>query len=185
MKKGVCSLLFILFLWSGVAGAAVSRPTSDYKQADELFSGQQYEKALALYQRALTTPPAGIPAGDIHTKIGDSHFRLGRYASALSAYREADKDRRTSDRARVQYWIGFCCFLTGRDAEAVSELLKVPKLYPDAGMWVSTSYYWAGKASERMGRKDLAAEYYKKASGNGKSAQGKYAMKKAEAARGK
>lgn len=184
MKKTAGTLLFILLLWAGIAGAAHGRP-SDYHRAGELFSSRQYEKALILYRRALVSPPAGVPAGDIHTKIGDSHFRLGSYQSALAAFREANKDPRTSDRARVQYWIGFCCFLIGRDAEAVQELLKVPGQYPNAGMWVSTAYYWAGKASERMGRSDQAVEYYKKAGGNGKSKQGKFAMKKAEAAKGK
>lgn len=184
MKKAAGTLLFILFLWIA-AGAAPGRPVSDYQRADELFSSQKYVEALALYRQALISPPAGVPAGDIHTKIGDSHFRLGNYASALAAFREADKDPRTSDRARVQYWIGFCCFLVGRDTEAVQELLKVPGLYPNAGMWASTAYYWAGKASERMGRKDLAAEYYKKAAGNGRSTHGAFAMEKAEAAKGK
>ena len=185
MHKTAVPLLFLLFLACSVSGAASGSPESDYHRANELFSSQNFTQALALYQRALALPPSGVSAGDIHARIGDSHFRLGSFAPALAAFREADMDPRTSDRARVQYWIGFCCFLTGRDAEAVQELLKVPKQYPKSGMWVSTAYYWAGKASERMGRKDLAAEYYKKAAGNGKSSQGKFAMKKAEAAKGK
>lgn len=183
MKKAAGNLLFLLFLLAGTAGMAIGSPASDYQRAEALFSSQKYSEALALYHRALASPPAGIPAGDIHAKIGDSHFRLGAFASALAAYREAGKDRGISDPARVQYWIGFCCFLTGRDAEAVRELLKVPRFYPDAAMWVSTAYYWAGKASERLGSKDAATEYYKKAAGNGKSNQGKFAMKKAEAAK--
>ena len=185
MKKAAGTLLLILFLSAGTAGVVIARPVSDFQRANALFSSQKYEEALTLYQRALITPPAGVPAGDIHTKIGDSHFRLGSFGSALAAFREAGKDRAVSDPARVQYWIGFCCFLTGQDADAVQELLKVPQRYPNAGMWVSTAYYWAGKASERMGMKAQAVEYYKKAGGTGKSKQGKFAMKKAEAARSK
>lgn len=185
MKRAAGTFVFILFLLAGTAGIVIARPVSDFQRADALFSSQKYKEALILYQRTLISPPAGIPAGDIHTKIGDSHFRLGSFASALAAFREAGKDRAVSDPARVQYWIGFCCFLTGRDAEAVQELLKVPQLYPNAGMWISTAYYWAGKASERMGKKDQAAEYFRKAAGSGRTAQGKFAMKKAEAAKGK
>jgi hypothetical protein len=48
-------------------------------------------------------------------------------------------------------------------------------------MWVNTAFYWAGRASERMGRKEQAGEFYRKAGGNGKSVQGKFALKKAEA----
>jgi TolA-binding protein len=71
--------------------------------------------------------------------------------------------------------------LLGRDSEAVTELLKIPEFYPESGMWVPTAYYWAGWASERMGKKDSAAEYYKKAAGgSGRSAQGRAALKRAE-----
>jgi hypothetical protein len=77
--------------------------------------------------------------------------------------------------------VGFCCYLVGRDAEAVNELLKVPALHPDAKAWVSTAYYWAGRASERMGKRDAAAEFYRKAAGTGSSTQGTFARKKAEA----
>jgi tetratricopeptide (TPR) repeat protein len=69
----------------------------------------------------------------------------------------------------------------GRDDEAVKELLKVPVLHPDAKVWASTAYYWAGRASERMGRRDEAAEFYRKAAGTGTSMQGRFARKKAEA----
>ncbi len=183
MKPAGIFLSFLCLL--ALSPAAFGRPVSDFSRAEELFSRQQYDKALALYQRSLASPPAGVSLGDIYARIGDSHFRLANFAPALAAFREAGKDPTVSDRARVQYWIGFCCFLVGRDAEAVRELLKVPQLYPNAGMWVSTSYYWAGKASERMGRKDLAVEYYRKASGTGRSKQGRFAMKQAETAKGK
>lgn len=178
MKKTAGAMLFILCLWAG--DAAYGRPLSDYHAANSQFSSQHYDQALALYQRALAAPPAGVSVGDIHARIGDTHFRLGSYGSALASFREAGKDRKVADPARVQYWIGFCCFLTGRDAEAVEELLKVPRLYPGAAMWASTSYYWAAKASDRMGRKDQAAELYRKAAGTGRSSQSRFAMKKAE-----
>ncbi len=48
-------------------------------------------------------------------------------------------------------------------------------------MLVGTAYYWAGRASERMGRKDQAAELYRKAGGKGTSTQERFAMKKANA----
>jgi tetratricopeptide (TPR) repeat protein len=83
--------------------------------------------------------------------------------------------------AASQYWIAFCCLLMGNDAEAVTEFLKIPALYPSSGMWVGTAYYWAGRASERRGNTEDAAEYYRKAGGNGRSTQGRFALKKATA----
>ena len=60
-----------------------------------------------------------------------------------------------------------------------------PENYPSERMWVGTAYYWAARACERMGRKEQAAELYRKAGGNGKSTQERFAMKKAEAIKSK
>ena len=181
MRTVIFFPLIALFVFISTASSAESPAARDYRAANSLFQGQKYREALVLYQKALAAPPHEVPAGDIHSRIGDAYFGLGDYRSALASYRSALADPRLTDKARSQYWIGFCCFLLGRDAEAVTELLKVPQQYPDAGAWCSTAYYWAGRASERMGRKDLSAEYYRKAAGSGRSAQGKFALNKAEA----
>ena len=165
--------------------AAASASSRDYLAAEKHFASGRYGEALPLYKRSLAAPPDDLASGDIHCRIGDAYFRLADYRLALDAYRKAVRDQRPADRAQTQYWIGFCCFLIGRDAEAVDELLKVPALYPDAKAWGSTAYYWAGRASERMGKKEQAAAYYRKAGGSGKSTQSKFAQKKAEAVKGK
>lgn len=168
-----CSLLH--------AAAAAPPAVKEYKKANKLFAAANYQEALPLYQKVLAAPPDDVPVGAIYTRIADSHYQLGHYQNALSAYRGALREQKRSERPQTQYWIGFCCFLLGRDAEAAAEFLKIPELYPGSGMWVGTAYYWAGRASERMGKKDLAARYYKKAGGNGKSTQGRFALKKADA----
>jgi tetratricopeptide (TPR) repeat protein len=181
MKKGLLRTLAAFFLFAAVSSASEPRAAGDYRAANRLFADGQYTEALALYRKTLSAPPDNLTAGDINSKIGDTHFRLADYRNALDAYRRAIRDQNPADRPQTQYWIGFCCFLVGRDDEAVTELLKVPTLYPEAAVWGSTAYYWAGRASERMGKKEQAAEYYRKAGGNGKSTQGKFARKKAEA----
>jgi tetratricopeptide (TPR) repeat protein len=112
-------------------------------------------------------------------------FLDGNYSGALDAYRGAIRNQKPADQPPTQYWIGFCCLMQGKDAEAVKEFLKIPESYPSEGMWVSTAYYWAGRASERMGKKEQAVEFYRKAGGNGKSTQERFAMKKADAVNGK
>ena len=107
-------------------------------------------------------------------------FSDGNYAGALDAYRGAIRTQAPADQPPTQYWIGFCCLMQGKDAEAVKEFLKIPENYPADGMWISTAYYWAARASERMGKKEQAAEFYRKAGGSGKSTQERFAMKKAE-----
>jgi tetratricopeptide (TPR) repeat protein len=180
MPKGVLLAVAAVIVISSAASAAETPPSRDYRAAEKLFAAKKYEEALPLYKKALSAPPDGLTPGDVHNKIGDTYFRLADYGQARDAYRKAVRDQRPADRPQTQYWIGFCSFLTGRDAEAVDELLKVPALYPDAKAWGSTSYYWAGRASERMGKKEQAAEYYRRAGGNGKSTQSKFAQKKAE-----
>lgn len=184
MKRLLPAVAAIILLCT-TTNAAEPAASRDLRAADKLYASGKYQEALVLYTKALSSPPTAVTAGDINSKIGDTHFRLADYRNALNSYRKAIRDQRPADRAQTQYWIGFCCFLVGRDAEAVDELLKVPALYPGAGAWSSTAYYWAGRASERMGKKEQAAEYYRRAGGNGKgtSTQAKFARKKAEAVR--
>ena len=185
MKRGLLRAFAAFLLFAGLSAASEPRSGGDFDAANRLFADGQYAEALTLYKKTLSTPPDNITAGDINSRIGDTYFRLADYRNALDAYRRAVRDQKPADRPQTQYWIGFCCFLVGRDDEAVTELLKVPALYPDAAVWGSTAYYWAGRASERMGKTEQAAEYYRKAGGNSKSTQGRFARKKAEAAKGK
>lgn len=181
MVRALVSAIALLVLSGTVASAAGPPAQGDLGKADKLLAAGKYQDAIVLYRKTLAAPPAGMTAGDIHGRIGDAYFKAADYGHALESYRKAVRDQRPADRPQTQYWIGFCCFLIGRDAEAVDELLKVPALYPDAKHWGSTSYYWACRASERMGKKEQAAEYYRKAGGNGRSTQAKFAQKKAEA----
>ncbi len=172
---------FLILLPAGPSYASGAQPAvKDFKKANKLFVAAKYKEAIPLYQQVLTAPPEDAVLGDIYTKIGDSYFQLGSFRSALDSYRSALREQKRSERPVTQYWIGFCCFLIGRDAEAVTEFLKIPEFYPESGMWVATAYYWAGRASERMGKKNIAAEYYRKAGGNGRSTEGRVALKRAE-----
>lgn len=180
MRKSlpITCLILISVLLCSLSRAAGADQT--YNQANKLFSKGNYTEAISLYQALLSSPSNGVSSVALYTRIADSYFRLGDYKNALDAYRSALKDQKQPERPQTQYWIGFCTFLLGKDAEAVNEFLKIPQLYPDSGMWVSTGYYWAGRMCERMGKKELAAGYFRKAGGNGKSTQGKFALKKAE-----
>ena len=152
---------------------------STYAKANRLFAQGHYQAAIHSYQSLLSSSSRDFDTGILHTRIADSYFHLADYTHALEAYRQALKNQKNSEQAQTQYWIGFCDFLLGRDAEAVAEFLKIPESYPGSGMWVGTAYYWAGRASERMGRKEQAAAFYRQAGGSGKTTQERFAMKKA------
>src|SRR5574341_1447654 len=180
----VTFLITLFFSFNPEPAASAADASREYNKANRLFSEGRFADALELYQGVLAKPSDSINPGDVYTRIGDSYFRLQDYLNARAAYRGALIKQKRSERAPTQYWIAFCTFLAGKDAEAVAEFLKIPEFYPSSGMWVGTAYYWAGRASERMGRKDQAAEYYRRAAGNGKSAQERFALKKAVEAKG-
>jgi tetratricopeptide (TPR) repeat protein len=187
MKKILLSSFFILlvvFAWSNVL-ADQPHTSRAIRRVARLYAEGKYSEAIMQYKGLLSRQPEPDQVSEIHSRIGDCYFKLGDYPNALQAYRHALEGQKPSQRPSTQYWIGFCSFLLGRDREAVAEFLKIPELYPDSGMWVTTAYYWAGRASERMGQKEQAAEYYRKAGGKGKSTQERFAMKKAEAVKGK
>jgi len=182
MGKSLWILFLIMLLPYGPSHASnTSSASRDFRTANDLFASARFQDALSLYQKLLASPPRGVTVNDIHTRIGDSYFRLGSFDRALDAYRSALKGQKVSGQPETRYWIGLCCFLLGRNADAVNEFLIIPERYPRSGMWVGTAYYWAGRASERMGKTEAAAQYYRKAGGNGRSTQGKFALEKAEA----
>jgi len=153
----------------------------EYTRANRMYVEGKYSDALRAFQQLLTRHSGDIAIGDVHARLGDCYFQLHDYRNALNAYRTAIGSQNNSQKPATQYWIGFCVLLLGNNKEAVVEFLKIPDLYPSSGMWVGTAYYWAGMASERMGQRVQAADYYRKAAGNGKSTQGQYALKRADA----
>ena len=180
MKRMILNtcLLALLILLHGISYAAPA--DQEYSKANKLFAKGKYAQALVIYENLLSDPYCAVPTGVLHTRIADSYFQLEDYVSARQAYRNALQVQKESERPSIQYWIGFCTFLQGNNEEAVEEFLKIPRLYSDSGMWVGTAYYWVGRVYERMGKKELAAEYFRKAAGNGKSTEGAFALKKAE-----
>jgi tetratricopeptide (TPR) repeat protein len=179
--RSIIVLMIIVALYGLPYSAGGQSVPREYAKAELLFSQGRYAEAIRLYQAVLSSSSHALSLGVLHTRIADSFYRLTDYQRALEAYRLALKDQKPADRAQTQYWIGFCVLLLGRDAEAVTEFLKIPERYPASGMWVGTSYYWAARASERIGRKEQAAELYRKAGGTGRSTQERFAMKKANA----
>lgn len=188
MKRSLLAQFLLVsilsLLLSPQAALSASAASQQYSKANKLFNAGRFGDAIELYKGVLDKPSDDVNPGDVYTRMGDSYFRLQDYRNALAAYRSALVKQKRSERAPTQYWIGFCTLLCGRDAEAVTEFLKIPEYYPASGMWVGTAYYWAGRASERLGKKAEAAEYYRKAAGKGKSNQERFALKKAVEAKG-
>ncbi len=179
----ILSLMVVVANSVALASAAPSS-LQEFRDAEKMFVSGRFHEAIPVYRKLLVSLPTGVASSTIKTRIADSYFGLGLFRDALESYRSAIKEQAEPEQAQTQYWIGFSCFLLGRHSEAVAEFLKIPEQHPSSGMWVGTAYYWAGKVSERMGKKGEAAAYYRKAGSGGKSVQGRFALKKAEAVTG-
>ena len=180
MKKSLQTAFCIIILALACSMTHASTADREYSKANKLFSMGKYSEAIASYQSVLANPSRNISTGLLHTRIADCYFRLEDYRNARESYRRALKEQKEFEQPATRYWIAFSTFLMGKNDEAVNEFLKIPELYPDSGMWVSTAYYWAGRVCERMGKKKLAADYFRKAGGKGKSAQERFALEQAE-----
>jgi tetratricopeptide (TPR) repeat protein len=181
MKRNLLKTMFLLLILLQSNAFAGQTASSDFAGANRMFAQGKYAEALPLYQKVIADPKSKAAPGDVHARIGDCYFQLQDYSHALISYRTALPKQKASQRPVTQYWIGFSAFALGRDVDAITEFLKIPELYPASGMWVGTAYYWAGRASERMGNKEQAGDYYRKAGGRGKSTQEQFALKKADA----
>ena len=181
-KRIVYAVLSAIFTCAVLPLPAFSQPDpKDFSQANKLFSAGKYTDALRIYETLQTSRPPDVPQGLLYTRIGDSYFQLTDYRKAVDAYRRSLLYQKPEEMPQTRYWIGFSLFLLGKNKEASAEFLKIPEQHPASGRWVTTAYYWAGRANERMGNKDKAAAYYKKAGGRGKATQEQFALKRAEA----
>jgi tetratricopeptide (TPR) repeat protein len=179
----VAFIIVLLILFNSDSNASTAE--QEYHQANKQFAKGNYSQAVHIYQSLLADPFCGISPSVLYTRIADSYFNLGDYRNALYAYRRALIGQRESEKPATQYWIGFSMLMLGKRVDAVNEFLKIPALYPESGMWISTAYYWAGRACEQMGQRELAAEYFGKAGGSGRSTQERFALEKAKEAKGK
>jgi tetratricopeptide (TPR) repeat protein len=182
-KYRIIAFVVMLVLVCATAYAAGSE--RDYRKANNLVAKKNYSQAITLYQALLVDPPRSASKSALHSRIADCYFQLEDYRHARDAYRKALDGQSETKKPETQYWIAFSTLLMGNNKEALTEFLKIPNLYPDSGMWVSTAYYWAGRVCERMGSEEQAAVYFSKAGGKGKSAQERFALEKAKQAKGK
>ena len=118
-RRSIIALLIFFALYGTSHGAVVQSVPREYVKADLLFSQGRYTEAIRSYETVLSSSSHTPSPSVLHTRIADSFFHLTDYQRALDAYRRALNEQKPAERAQTQYWIGFCTFLLGRDAEAV------------------------------------------------------------------
>ncbi len=178
-SRFLMSLVVLLLIVAQTNAYGAENAFQRYHEANLLYGRQQYQNALHRYRSLLASQQDRIPPGALYGRIGDCLFQLADYRGALDAYNRALPRQRIVERPTTQFWIGFCHFMLGENRLAASAFLNIPTLYPQAGAWVGTAYYWAGRSYERLGDRANAADCYRKAGGAGKDSKERFALKRA------
>jgi tetratricopeptide (TPR) repeat protein len=91
-------------------------------------------------------------------EIADTYYQQGNYISASRYYDRLRKlDLSDSDRAQVEFKLGYARYLISDDPESISTLEAFTKDYPDHPL-VPESYYLMARSYKRLGQPKLAIE---------------------------
>jgi TolA-binding protein len=136
---------------------AMSNCIMTYKEM-ELYDG-----ALELTRKYIERFPNDPDLIDKKIDIGILYQKLGYYDRAILHLQSLIEGGNSDLEAELRYYIGESNFYKGDYQQAVLEFLKVPYLVTQRGKvdWISTSYYMAGQAYEKMSKYDQALTMYK------------------------
>ncbi|ROR01566.1 YcaO-like family protein [Desulfosoma caldarium] len=93
---------------------------------------EQFEEALALFQRSLTEKPDPKEVASIHVHIASCHKELGRYEKALDALNEAEKWNPTLK--EIYNLKGFCFYRLKKHMQAIEAFEKAIDIDPGSAI---------------------------------------------------
>ncbi|HVN48590.1 MAG TPA: tetratricopeptide repeat protein [Bacteroidota bacterium] len=136
---------------------AMSNLIMTYKEM-ELYDG-----ALELTRKYIERFPDDTDLIEKKIDIGVLYQKLGYYDQSIVHLQHLLEAGDASLEAELRYYIGEAYYDKGEYQHAILEFLKVPYLVTThAHMdWISTSYYMAGQAYEKMSKYDQALIMYK------------------------
>jgi len=139
----------------GVAGVNTEELQKELAAADALFTGKQYDEALAAYRTILQKVPALTV---INLQIAAVHRQKKEWDQALAAYQEVLKGDSANERATIG--IGMT-YLEKGDYAAAETTLQAAAQTPGATREV---FYNLGEVKFAKADADEAAKWYQKAS---------------------
>lgn len=128
-------------------------PRVDLLRGQTYFNKEDYDRALASFQKALAKQPQYAPA---LYEAGKIHYQRNELEAAQKALREAARlDPRQPDYALK---LGQVCLALDQPDEAIKHLLAIEKAHPE----LVQTYYILGGAFHRKGDTAKAAAYRRK-----------------------
>jgi Flp pilus assembly protein TadD len=101
-------------------------PAEISRQAEEYFTGRQYDKAAAMYERLLAFSPGD---GEIHNNLGLTLHYLGRSSEALQRLNEGIAV--DPDNQRIWLTLGYVYSAVGNTEQARVALTKATQIGTD------------------------------------------------------
>jgi tetratricopeptide (TPR) repeat protein len=122
-----------------------------------------YDGALELTRKYIERFPDDTDLIEKKIDIGVLYQKLGYYDQSIVHLQHLLEAGNAELEAELHYYIGEAYFYKGEHQQAILEFLKVPYLVTKQAKvdWVSTSYYMAGQAYEKMSKYDQAMLMYK------------------------
>jgi tetratricopeptide (TPR) repeat protein len=119
--------------------------------------------AARLYQTIVDSFPQEVSHSSTYLKIGFCCIQGARMEDALKKLQKAGASNPAAqEKPEIVYWTATCYAKLGDLQKAVSEYLKVPAQFENAGQWPVTSEYEAARIYERLGDVKKAYNLYKK-----------------------
>jgi TolA-binding protein len=119
--------------------------------------------AARLYQTIIDSFPQEVSPSSTYLKIGFCCIQGSRMEDAIKKLQKASASNPTAqEKPEILYWTATCYAKLGDLQKALSEFLKVPAQYENAGQWTLTSEYEAAGICERLGDNKKAYGLYKK-----------------------
>ncbi len=158
-----CTCLLVLSVLSlaSAPASAQSLPGDLLIGAGRALDAEQWQDALALYQRLIEQHPLHEAVPLAHFASGECLLNLGRYEEALNSYQTVvDEYPDWSDANDARFRVGNCLFQLGRYTEAASALAAVLKASP-TGDIADKAAYWLGEAHYHAGDNAAALDAYR------------------------
>ncbi len=149
-------ILVVLTLYPAASFGAVNPATKlsdSFIEADNYFAKEQYNEAIAVYQKILSADQENAQAV---SAMGMVLMSLGQYDKALIFAGKAVSLR--PDEATYQFRLGVVYGVIGEYDKAIENLLKASELKP----YEPETYFNLGVAYWHEGQYDLALSAYKK-----------------------
>ncbi|MBA2123539.1 hypothetical protein B9J78_01120 [bacterium Unc6] len=119
------------------------------------------EEAIKILSGHLKKYPEAYMSSILWQRLGDVYNAQKSYTQAIASYRKAQENAEEAFLPQIHFSIGTCYEEMGKVAEAVTEYLRIPYLFPENLSWKIKAYLRVAKILEYEQKTDDALKLYK------------------------